>query len=170
MIREAQVFDPLVVEAIRRIRGAFFSLPFSYPGRSRFSDTSPMVFSDAADGRFLLAALTNTFSYPDGHPYSSSPKAIAFKEELKSHFHLFLESSVVGMRKPEDRFYQLCCSKLGVSPSEAVFLDDIGTNLKAAEALGMLTIQVRLGQSEDAILELERYLGMSLVDRADSKL
>ncbi len=46
------------------------------------------------------------------------------------------------MRKPDPRIYQLVCDRLEVGPEEAVFLDDIGRNLKAARALGMTTIKV----------------------------
>lgn len=46
------------------------------------------------------------------------------------------------MRKPNPLIYQLVLSKLQVEPSEAVFLDDLGENLKAARALGIATIKV----------------------------
>ena len=36
-----------------------------------------------------------------------------------------------------------CLEALKVGPQEAVFLDDLGSNLKAAKALGITTIKVR---------------------------
>lgn len=46
------------------------------------------------------------------------------------------------MRKPNPLIYQLVLKKLQVEPSAAVFLDDLGENLKAAKALGITTIKV----------------------------
>ena len=43
---------------------------------------------------------------------------------------MVIESSKLGIRKPEARFYELACEALEVDPSECVFLDDLGINLK----------------------------------------
>ena len=42
-----------------------------------------------------------------------------------------------GLRKPDVRIYELACKKAAVEPSQCVFLDDIGANLKPAKNLGM---------------------------------
>jgi putative hydrolase of the HAD superfamily len=39
-------------------------------------------------------------------------------------------------------FYEIACAELGIDPSEAVFLDDLGINLKPAAAMGMATVKV----------------------------
>ncbi len=75
-------------------------------------------------------------------------------------FDHVVESSKVGCRKPEPRFYEIACELVGVEPSECVFLDDLGINLKPAKAMGMTTIKV--GAAEPAITELERVLGIAL--------
>ena len=75
-------------------------------------------------------------------------------------FDHVVESSKVGCRKPEPRFYEIACELVGVDPSECVFLDDLGINLKPAKAMGMTTIKV--GAAEPAITELEGVLGISL--------
>ena len=75
-------------------------------------------------------------------------------------FDHVVESSKVGCRKPEPRFYEIACALVGVEPSECVFLDDLGINLKPAKAMGMTTIKV--GAAEPAITELEGVLGISL--------
>jgi len=75
-------------------------------------------------------------------------------------FDHVVESSKVGCRKPEPRFYEIACELVGVEPSECVFLDDLGINLKPAKAMGMTTIKV--GAAEPAITELEQVLGISL--------
>jgi epoxide hydrolase-like predicted phosphatase len=81
---------------------------------------------------------------------------------LRSHFDVFVESSALGLRKPDPRIYRHTCAELEVEPAEAVFLDDIGRNLKAARALGMATIRVE--DAESALAELEGLLGLPLRD------
>jgi putative hydrolase of the HAD superfamily len=49
---------------------------------------------------------------------------------------------------------------LAIEPTQAVFLDDLGINLKPAKAMGMRTIKV--SRSIEAIVELETILGHSL--------
>jgi putative hydrolase of the HAD superfamily len=85
---------------------------------------------------------------------------------LKPLFDVFVESSVVGLRKPDPRIYRHACDAIGVAASEAIFLDDIGRNLKAARALGMTTIKV--DDPDDALRELEALLGLRLLDDPDS--
>lgn len=95
------------------------------------------------------AALTNNWLHED-----------ADSEVLRAHFDVFVESAVEGLRKPDPRIFDLACTRLGVTPAEAVFLDDIGTNLKAARSLGMTTIKVV--EPEGALAELEGVLGFAL--------
>lgn len=97
---------------------------------------------------FGVAALTNNWE-GDG-------TARGAMDELRARFDAFVESSVVGLRKPDPRIYRVACDALGVQPREAVFLDDIGRNLKAARALGMATIKV--DDPAAALRELERVL------------
>jgi putative hydrolase of the HAD superfamily len=75
-------------------------------------------------------------------------------------FDVVIESSKAGVRKPEPRFYEMACDQLEVEPSEAVFLDDLGVNLKPARAMGMTTIKVT--DADAAISELEDVVGFAL--------
>lgn len=81
---------------------------------------------------------------------------------LRPHFDAFLESSALGMRKPDPRIYRHACRALDVAPEEAVFLDDIGRNLKPARELGMATIKVEA--PEEALDALSELLGLALRD------
>ncbi len=63
-------------------------------------------------------------------------------ESLRAEFHVFVESWRLGRRKPETDMYEFACRELAIQPPDAVFLDDIGANLKAARALGMSTVKV----------------------------
>src|ERR1039457_6366404 len=56
-------------------------------------------------------------------------------------FDVVVDSSKVGMRKPDPEIYRLTCSRLGVAPERCLFIDDLLCNVEAAEALGMVTIQ-----------------------------
>jgi putative hydrolase of the HAD superfamily len=77
-----------------------------------------------------------------------------------SLFDVVVESSKVGVRKPDPRFYELACEALGIEPAEAVFLDDLGVNLKPARAMGMTTIKVL--DPDTALAELESVVGFPL--------
>lgn len=57
-------------------------------------------------------------------------------------FDTIVESSVEGVRKPDPRIYNIACERLGCSPDQCVYLDDLGINLKPARAMGMITIKV----------------------------
>jgi putative hydrolase of the HAD superfamily len=76
-------------------------------------------------------------------------------------FHHIVESSKVGVRKPDPAFYEIACDRAGVEPTEVVFLDDLGVNLKPAAAMGMTTIKVT--DPDAALAELEQVVGFPLV-------
>jgi len=97
----------------------------------------------------LAAAVTNNWITEDGGT-----------GVLRPHFDAFIESAAVGMRKPDPRIYELACRTLGITPPEAILLDDIGANLKSARALGITTIKV--SDPERALAELEDALGFEL--------
>ena len=80
--------------------------------------------------------------------------------EVLRLFDVIVESSKVGVRKPDLRFYGLACEQLAIDPTEAVFLDDLGVNLKPARALGMTTIKV--GDPTAALAELAAVVGFPL--------
>ncbi len=79
---------------------------------------------------------------------------------VMARFHHVVESSKVGVRKPEPAFYELACRLAEVTPQECAFLDDLGVNLKPAAAMGMTTIKVT--SAEQAISDLEAVLGIAL--------
>ena len=79
---------------------------------------------------------------------------------MLSCFDVVVESSVVGVRKPEPRFYELALEQLGVAAADSVFLDDLGVNLKPARAMGMRTIKVT--DPAVALAELSEVTGLDL--------
>ena len=103
------------------------------------------------------AALTNNW-----RPHADSPGVGEHTPTLGEVFDIIVESAIEGLRKPDPRIYELTCARLGVTPDETVFLDDLGVNLKSARALGMTTIKV--GDPAVALAELEAVLGFALTD------
>ncbi len=102
---------------------------------------------------YKTACLTNNFTMSDG----------IVSDEVAAVYALFdavLESRVLGVRKPDPRFYELACAAIGVRPEESVFLDDLGINLKPARSLGMHTIKVT--DARRALRELESLVGLPL--------
>jgi putative hydrolase of the HAD superfamily len=104
------------------------------------------------EGGLRVGALTNNWLREDGG--RAAPR-------LREHFHVVVESSVVGLRKPDPRIYELACRELGVPPVQTAFLDDIGGNLKPARALGMTTIKVN--DPVRALRELSALVGFDLL-------
>lgn len=75
-------------------------------------------------------------------------------------FDVIVESAVVGLRKPDPRIYELVLTELEVEASAAVFLDDLGINLKPARAMGMTTIKV--ADPDRALADLSATLGFEV--------
>ena len=83
-----------------------------------------------------------------------------YAREIMELFDAVIESSKVGIRKPDPRIYSMMCDVLRVEPQACVYLDDLGINLKPARAMGMTTIKVENGSQ--AIAELEAATGLKL--------
>ena len=99
---------------------------------------------------FKLGCITNNVK-----PSSEENTDNETKEAMSIFDHV-IESSIVGMRKPNPEIYMMSCDALNVSPYQCIYLDDLGINLKPARELGMTTIKVI--QPEDAIQEVRNLL------------
>jgi len=106
--------------------------------------------------RYKTAILTNNLQAHDTDP-DDGLTPTGDMGAVTSDVDALIESSVVGCRKPEERFYRLACDALGVEPAACVFLDDLGINCKPARAMGMTTIKVT--SAAQAIADLETELG-----------
>ncbi|XP_054431978.1 bifunctional epoxide hydrolase 2 isoform X2 [Pteronotus mesoamericanus] len=109
---------------------------------------------------FTTCILTN--KWVDDTPQRSCWAQLMY--ELKPHFDFLIESSQIGMAKPNPEIYKFTLDTLKASPHEVVFLDDMEDNLKPARDLGMITILVR--DSNVALQELEEVTGMQLLNTA----
>lgn len=110
--------------------------------------------------RAKVGCITNNVVAGSGAGMARSEEKAALVAEVMSLFDHVIESSKVGIRKPDPRIYGMACDALGVSPAGSVYLDDLGINLKPAAQLGMRTIKVT--SAEQALRELEEAVGFSL--------
>ena len=92
--------------------------------------------------KLSIACVTNNMLSGKGAGMARNSNSAKATQEVLNLFDVVIESSKLGIRKPDPRIYEIACKKLGVIPTETVFLDDLGINLKPARALGMFTIKV----------------------------
>lgn len=57
-----------------------------------------------------------------------------------SIFDFFVNSAIIGIRKPSPQIYLFACKKLNVKPQECLFMDNKEEYIKTAKTLGMKTI------------------------------
>lgn len=104
-----------------------------------------------------LALLTNNVKEWGDHWKATIP--------LDELFPVVVDSSEVGLRKPDARIYELTCSRLNVEPQACVFIDDNADNVAAAAALGMEAVHFH-DDPWAAIDELDAILDRRGVARA----
>jgi len=109
---------------------------------------------------YKVGCITNNMKKAgDGPAMATSDDRAEQAAKVMAMFDVIVESSVEGVRKPQPRIYEIACARLGVVPSQAVFLDDLGINLKPARAMGMTTIKVVT--EDQAIRELAAAIGLT---------
>jgi epoxide hydrolase-like predicted phosphatase len=114
--------------------------PLDYGAYQRFMAASavgvhwPVVHRIRAlrDDGVALALLTNNV-----REFGDTWRGTFPVDEL---FAIVVDSSEVGMRKPDPAIYEHTCGLLGVRPDAAVFLDDVEENVTAAARVGLDTV------------------------------
>ena len=76
-----------------------------------------------------LGLLTNNIKEFGDHWRATFPIDELFEEVV--------DSSHVGMRKPDREIYELMCSRMAITPDETIFVDDNLDNVAAARTYGM---------------------------------
>jgi putative hydrolase of the HAD superfamily len=109
---------------------------------------------------FTIGCITNNVPSGKGAGMARSESAAAEIAAIMARFDHIVESSKVGVRKPDPAIYRMMCDALGVAAPECVYLDDLGINCKPAAMLGMHAIKVTSG--EQALADLSAALGMKL--------
>lgn len=109
---------------------------------------------------FRVACITNNMKAGEGPGMARSPEKAKAVADVMTLFEHVVESSKLGLRKPDPLIYRHACELLDVPPESCIYLDDLGINLKPARAMGMRTIKV--GDPDQAIAELEEMVGIPL--------
>lgn len=82
------------------------------------------------------------------------------EEQQRYHFEeicdLIIYTHEEGIAKPDPRIYELTCKRLGVQPTQMLFLDDSQQNIAAARALGIHAIHC--SETEQAIADVQACL------------
>jgi putative hydrolase of the HAD superfamily len=110
--------------------------------------------------KMIQACLTNNIQAMD-EEFAGNVSASGKHDEVMKLFDFVVESSKENVRKPDPNFYLLACNRAGIEPNEAIFLDDLGINLKPAKELGMTTIKVI--DPDKALSELQSYLDFEII-------
>ncbi len=132
-------------------------LPAPPPGGTpmiQFTASAPMVelVKELRAAEIRLGVLTNN--------------VLEFRENWRSMmpfdewFDDIVDSHEVGLRKPNPAIYQLALARLGAAAGRTVFLDDVATNVSAAESVGIRGVLV----GEDptlAIAAVRRLAGLT---------
>ena len=72
--------------------------------------------------------------------------------------HEIVDSSEIGVRKPDPRIFEHALERLGgIAPERALFVDDFHGNVQAAEALGIRAVHMP-DDYEGAIREIEELV------------
>tara|TARA_Y100000739_G_C20560594_1_gene442882 strand:- start:617 stop:1255 length:639 start_codon:yes stop_codon:yes gene_type:complete len=70
-------------------------------------------------------------------------------------FDCIVDSSRIGIRKPDERIYKLTARKLGMPTNSCVMIDDLDHNIKGAEQAGM--VGILFTSSEETKGRIKRY-------------
>jgi epoxide hydrolase-like predicted phosphatase len=120
MMAEAAKIDPIVFNAIKTLRA----------------------------NKFKIAALTNNFQLPIQDQEEIKLLGGSPPIELKKLFDEYIESSVIGLRKPDPKIFLYACEKLDVKANEVIFLDDIGMYVKLLKSFFLCHILLNLSYIE----------------------
>ena len=92
--------------------------------------------------------------------WAPAGRAMAQKMGIADCFDVFVTSAEIGVMKPDPRIYNVALDRLGLSPPEAIFVDDFVENVEAARRLGMGA--VHFVEPDQARNELDTWLKRSL--------
>jgi epoxide hydrolase-like predicted phosphatase len=78
------------------------------------------------------------------------------REKFDDAFDEMIISAEVGAIKPEPKIFQIALEKFGVSPQEAIFVDDVYANIEGCEKVGIQGIHFK--SAESAMQQLKQIL------------
>lgn len=90
--------------------------------------------------KYLLGVVSDTWP---------SLERVFINKNLRKYFSTFVMSSVHGSYKAEKILFKIAIEELGITPEEAIFVDDSEANLQAAEEFGMIPILIDVYNTKD---------------------
>jgi putative hydrolase of the HAD superfamily len=146
-ITEAE-FEGLLAAALVSVNGG----PVAADGLLRRMFAGSQIQAEMLDlvrelrgGGLRTGLLSNSWGSRDSYP----------SDVLEELFDDAVISADVGMRKPEERIFRLAVERLGLSPAECVFVDDMEGNIVAARALGFAVVHhAEPGATRAQLIEL----------------
>lgn len=107
---------------------------------------------------YRIGCITNNVPTGSGAGMARTEEKAAAIGAILARFDCVIESSKVGIRKPDPAIYLMACDAMHVAPEQCVYLDDLGINCKPAAELGMTAIKVTSG--DQALADLEVVLAL----------
>jgi putative hydrolase of the HAD superfamily len=107
---------------------------------------------------YHLGCITNNVPTGEGAGMARTAEKATQVADVMARFDCVIESSKVGIRKPDPKIYQMMLDNFGKEGANCVYLDDLGINCKPAAALGMAAIKV--GGEDQALTDLADALGV----------
>ena len=110
-------------------------------------DRNIVAFLRSLRGRYKTGLISN--AYDDLRPF-------ILNEKVDDAFDKMIISAEVGAAKPGAKIYQIALEQFGVSPSEAVFVDDFFDNIEGCEKVGIKGIHFK--DPETALQQVKALL------------
>lgn len=147
LISEAEFYEGML-ERLREHTG----LAVSWPGDP--ADVRRKLFGQIGPNDALIAAALSINEHYKTAILTNNVREWSDWRTMVSAdaFDLVIDSSHVGLRKPDPEIYLLTCRQLGVEPARAAFVDDLELNVTGASAVGMTAI--RFTSTEDVLAAL----------------
>lgn len=148
--------DPVIIEQAARSRAE----RFKHCLRKASPATVAVLQELRAGGK--KTGLVSNADYPEMAGWAESP--------LRDCFDAVVFSCACGFVKPEAAIYETCLRRLGIKPSEAVFVGDGGSReLEGAKRVGLrtiLTTQIIANRFPDQVEERKKHADAVVDDLA----
>jgi epoxide hydrolase-like predicted phosphatase len=110
-------------------------------------DRELLAFLRSLRGTYITGLISNAWS--DLREY-------LVREKIDDAFDHIIISAEVGVAKPEAKIFRVALEQAGVSPNEAVFVDDFYVNIEGCEKVGMKGIHFK--DTPSALAQLKHLL------------
>lgn len=109
-----------------------------------------------------INALTNNFKPRLNQGLSNENDTLQPPFDIRYIFDNYIESSVIGFRKPEPEIFNAAKLISGINRKHesCLLIDDLGVNLKSANSLGWKTIRVPINGTLKAMKDAAKIIGI----------